>query len=207
MDIIVSDINRLHKEAHECARTALEKALQCGELLIQQKASLEHGQWEDWCKDNLDFSYPQATRYMTCAKYAIKISREIFLEQFDSIRQVEEQARKERAEAKAQKEREQAAEDAKERERKRQERAKQREEDLKEHNEKADYGQSHYDKSEMTMSEALDYIGLGRPMQWESVEIVLKAKIQRSHPDKGGDPEEFKKIQEIKSFIEKRMKV
>jgi hypothetical protein len=40
-----SEINRLHGEICQAARTTIEKAIRIGELLAEQKAGLKHGQW------------------------------------------------------------------------------------------------------------------------------------------------------------------
>ncbi len=59
-----ANIIRLHDEVIGHAKQALEKAIQVGEELTEQKAALGHGQWLPWIKKNLPFSQPTAYRYM-----------------------------------------------------------------------------------------------------------------------------------------------
>src|SRR6516162_2724608 len=61
---IVKEINALHAELCALARTTLSKATRIGELLIQAKASLVHGQWLGWLKENIAFDVRTAQRYM-----------------------------------------------------------------------------------------------------------------------------------------------
>jgi len=68
---VVAHINELHAQAEELAKQAksiaaktIEAALECGKLLIERKAELGHGNWENWCKTNLKFSIETAKRYM-----------------------------------------------------------------------------------------------------------------------------------------------
>lgn len=65
----VSDlINSLHNEARGEAINAVNKACDCGDLLREQKESVEHGGWETWVEDNCHFSIRTARRYMVAAK-------------------------------------------------------------------------------------------------------------------------------------------
>lgn len=57
----VKKINLLHKEF---VKMTVEKALEIGKLLVEQKSKLGHGNWEDWMKAYLDFSSATAKRYM-----------------------------------------------------------------------------------------------------------------------------------------------
>lgn len=59
----VDEINRLHAEICEAARTTIEKAIRIGELLTEQKASLKHGEWLPWLKENVGFSRQTADNY------------------------------------------------------------------------------------------------------------------------------------------------
>lgn len=73
------DINEAHRLAKECAETAIEHALRCGELLIAQKDTLRgaagHGSWESWVEKNCEFSLRMAQRYMQAAK---SVTRDAF---------------------------------------------------------------------------------------------------------------------------------
>lgn len=72
---VVSTINKLYAEAEavakmskDYAQKAIEIALECGRLLIEQKKQVGHGKWETWCKDNLSFHKVTAQRYMGLAR-------------------------------------------------------------------------------------------------------------------------------------------
>lgn len=59
----------LASQAKDQAATAVTKAFECGQLLLQQKAALKHGGWIEW----LDANCPQigertARKYMSLAK-------------------------------------------------------------------------------------------------------------------------------------------
>jgi hypothetical protein len=59
-------------EAKGFASRAVSKALECGRLLLQQKAALGHGSWLEWVNENLsDISYETLARYMRVAKAAL----------------------------------------------------------------------------------------------------------------------------------------
>jgi hypothetical protein len=60
-------VNALHRRARSSAISAVEDAIRCGNLLIEQKASLSHGEWKPWVEENCDFSYQAAARYMKAA--------------------------------------------------------------------------------------------------------------------------------------------
>ena len=50
---LASDINREHQFAFGKAREALEHARRAGELLIQAKAGVPHGEWLPWLAANV----------------------------------------------------------------------------------------------------------------------------------------------------------
>lgn len=61
--------NRLADEAKGYASEAVAKAIECGQLLLQQKAALKHGGWLDWLDTNLsEINERTARRYMALAK-------------------------------------------------------------------------------------------------------------------------------------------
>ena len=71
LSFAIARINELHAQADELAQKAkevasktIEIAIECGKLLIEQKAKLGHGNWLNWCKANLEFSADTAERYM-----------------------------------------------------------------------------------------------------------------------------------------------
>ena len=61
---VPAEINRLHSEIIEAARTTIEKAIRIGELLTRAKRDAGHGTWGSWMKSNLNFSERSAQRYM-----------------------------------------------------------------------------------------------------------------------------------------------
>lgn len=60
----INEIVDLHNEISGFLKMSLEKAIRIGELLIEQKASLQHGQFGQWLRDNLPFSDRTARNYM-----------------------------------------------------------------------------------------------------------------------------------------------
>lgn len=65
---IIADINESHRLALSHRDSAVEHAIRCGELLLEQKARLEHGEFINWIKTNCTFAQSTATRYMAAAK-------------------------------------------------------------------------------------------------------------------------------------------
>lgn len=63
----VDQINQLHKLASAKAQEAIDYAKQAGQLLLEIKQSLPHGQFTTWINDNLQVSLRQAQRYMNVA--------------------------------------------------------------------------------------------------------------------------------------------
>lgn len=64
---IADAINKEHQLFEAGMRSSLIHAIHCGELLIQQKAQLEHGEWLPWVMMNCDFSDRRARQYMEIA--------------------------------------------------------------------------------------------------------------------------------------------
>ena len=68
---------QMEKAANDMARTLVEQgqaeALKAGEELLQVKKSLPHGQFGDWCRDNLSFDERTAQRYMKLAKSDMRV--------------------------------------------------------------------------------------------------------------------------------------
>lgn len=61
-------INSLHNEARGDAISAVQKACDCGDLLIEQKQDLKHGEWAKWVEANCHFSERTAQHYMKASK-------------------------------------------------------------------------------------------------------------------------------------------
>ncbi len=49
--------------------------------------------------------------------------------------------------------------------------------------------------------DACDVLGVEPASSWEEIDRVYKVKVQYAHPDKGGDPEKFKRIQKAYEYI------
>lgn len=60
----VDEMIRLHDELTGLFQQSLDKAICLGELLIQQKVALDHGQFGNWVRENLPFTVRTAQNYM-----------------------------------------------------------------------------------------------------------------------------------------------
>jgi len=58
------DITLLYNEIAGHLRQSLEKAIRIGELLVEQKKSLKHGEFTPWIEGNLPFTDRTARNYM-----------------------------------------------------------------------------------------------------------------------------------------------
>lgn len=70
---LAAEANTLWNQMEAIGNLGLMMAAQAGQRLNVIKSRLAHGQWEDWCKNNLKFSLVKANRMM---KLAEKISEE-----------------------------------------------------------------------------------------------------------------------------------
>lgn len=59
------EINANHRECLRAGNETIQHAVQAGELLLQVKSLVPHGQFEKWVKQYCDFSYDVANGYMT----------------------------------------------------------------------------------------------------------------------------------------------
>jgi Protein of unknown function (DUF3102) len=57
-------INAQCEQAEAAARSAIEHAWEAGKLLLEAKASVRHGEWRAWCESNLRVKYRQLAKYM-----------------------------------------------------------------------------------------------------------------------------------------------
>lgn len=64
----ITEINRLHSEATASARNAVEKAVECGQMLISLKASCKHGEFTKLITEQTSVSPRTARRYMWAAE-------------------------------------------------------------------------------------------------------------------------------------------
>jgi len=54
-----------------------------------------------------------------------------------------------------------------------------------------------------SFDEACATLGVEPDTSWEEIDRVFKVKAQYAHPDKGGDPERFKRIQKAYDYLRK----
>lgn len=60
---VAEEVNRLHQENFLAARDTIFRAIRIGELLVQKKASLSHGEWIPWFIKNITFSLDTYDNY------------------------------------------------------------------------------------------------------------------------------------------------
>ena len=65
---LATKINAAHREAEIASRCALDHALHAGELLIEAKAAVPHGQFLVWIDENCAFSQRSAQAYMRLSR-------------------------------------------------------------------------------------------------------------------------------------------
>jgi len=65
---LAAGINESHVLAMQHANKAIEHAFRCGDLLIEAKAKVPHGQWLPWLRQNVDFSERSVQVYMRIAQ-------------------------------------------------------------------------------------------------------------------------------------------
>ena len=64
LPVIASEILYIESQV---AKTALDGAIQIGIKLKEAKEKVDHGQWEDWCSENLNYSKSKAEKMMKSA--------------------------------------------------------------------------------------------------------------------------------------------
>src|SRR5215831_7737983 len=70
MDDLATRINAAHEAVMTAAQAVVLRAFEAGELLAQQKAQLDHGQWLPWLAQNCPAIHPRmAQRYMRLAEH------------------------------------------------------------------------------------------------------------------------------------------
>jgi phage N-6-adenine-methyltransferase len=69
LEAVAADINLAHREAQQYAAKAVERALTAGDLLLEAKTRVAHGQWLPWLKENCpDISTRTIQNYMRVAR-------------------------------------------------------------------------------------------------------------------------------------------
>src|SRR5262249_7618327 len=70
----LADLAARIKAEHEAAtafiKQSLERAIRAGELLIEAKAKLKHGQWLPWLREHCRMSERTGSHYMRLARHA-----------------------------------------------------------------------------------------------------------------------------------------
>ena len=91
-----TEIVALHTGIQAAARRSIQDAIRIGELLSEQKAELEHGEFTPWIERELPFSERAARYYMTVYRWRSKTANVADLSEAYRVAQIEDQ----RAEAK-----------------------------------------------------------------------------------------------------------
>jgi hypothetical protein len=65
---LAARIRAEHQATADALKTSVQHAIAAGELLIEAKALLKHGQWLPWLQDHCVMSERTAQLYMRCAK-------------------------------------------------------------------------------------------------------------------------------------------
>ena len=68
LDGLAGQINAEHRAAQQAARKTITHVLKAGELLIEAKAKVQHGEWLSWLQQNCTFSERTAQTYMRVAR-------------------------------------------------------------------------------------------------------------------------------------------
>lgn len=77
----VRGINGEHRNAMECAETAVQHAIRCGELLLEVKDELPRGTFDGWVSRNCEFGRSTAYAYLKAAQSSALVDG------FSSLRQ------------------------------------------------------------------------------------------------------------------------
>ena len=64
-----------HTAIHGLLSDSIRRAMAAGDLLIEAKAMVQHGQWLPWLRDHCKISERTAQLYMRCAKNRIEIEK------------------------------------------------------------------------------------------------------------------------------------
>jgi Protein of unknown function (DUF3102) len=69
---IADRINAAHVECEKSLRASVEHAICAGELLLEAKKTIGHGDWTAWLAENIKFSDRLAQAYMRIARLPVK---------------------------------------------------------------------------------------------------------------------------------------
>ena len=70
---LARQINQAHRQCERAAQSAVGHAVRCGELLLQAKAAVPHGEWLPWLAANCECSERTAQTYMRIARELPKL--------------------------------------------------------------------------------------------------------------------------------------
>lgn len=73
---IEARIREEHEAAQRAARTALDHAIRCGQLLAEAKSQLPHGAWGNWLAEHFPASPRTARGYMRLAEHREELNRQ-----------------------------------------------------------------------------------------------------------------------------------
>lgn len=68
LSTLADEINAEHRSCDEALREGLRHALRAGELLIEAKSRVQHGEWGRWLEENFEGSSRTAQGYMKVAR-------------------------------------------------------------------------------------------------------------------------------------------
>src|SRR5437870_1905656 len=61
-------INRAHRDCERALKSGLQHALEAGRLLLEARATVNHGQWLQWVREHCDFPARLVQKYMQVAR-------------------------------------------------------------------------------------------------------------------------------------------
>lgn len=72
--VLADQINAAHEACVQATANAVRYAIECGALLLQAKAELEHGEFGQWVAGNCSLTWRHAQNYMKMARNAKRVS-------------------------------------------------------------------------------------------------------------------------------------
>lgn len=72
---LAAEINAEHQQCVESMQATLLHARRCGDLLIEAKKQVAHGDWLAWVRDNCDFSERTAQAYMRISQRWLELEK------------------------------------------------------------------------------------------------------------------------------------
>ncbi|TGK45532.1 DUF3102 domain-containing protein [Leptospira bouyouniensis] len=92
----VSEINLLHQSIVQDLSNAVQSAILIGEKLQEQKKLVGHGKWEQWMKENLEFSDSTAKRYIRLSENKQLVNRSSMTDLNSALKLISETKRDEK---------------------------------------------------------------------------------------------------------------